>query len=159
MLALIKRVNADLINQRNNRGRTPLLYARESSQNVAVEWLIEHGAEEAGEPLDGATLEAVKVLSQLIQMHSLSSLTRPSSLTYHLLSILQGGLEEIQEEARLKRLASKYCENPDCEADRTAEGFRLKKCSLCMVISYCSEACQHQHWKVHRPLCREFRSK
>ena len=73
MLALIKRVNADLINQRDNQGRTSLFCARQYSQNGAVEWLIEHGAEEAGEPLEGAELEAIKVLSQLIQMHSIIS--------------------------------------------------------------------------------------
>jgi ankyrin repeat protein len=74
MLALIKKVNADLINQRDNQGRTPLLYARESSQNGAAEWLIEHGAEEAGEPSEDMKLEASKV--QLIQMQSIT-LTRP----------------------------------------------------------------------------------
>ncbi len=72
-LALIMRVNADLINQRDNRGRTPLLYARQFGHDDAVEWLIEHGAEEAGEPLEGAELELYKVLSQLIQMHSIIS--------------------------------------------------------------------------------------
>jgi ankyrin repeat protein len=61
MLALINNVNADLINQRDNQGRTPLLCARESSQNGAAEWLIEHGAEEAGEALEGAELELTKV--------------------------------------------------------------------------------------------------
>ena len=69
MLALIKKVNADLINQRDNQGRTPLLYARQFSQNSAVEWLIEHGAEEAGEFLEGAALEPVKV--QHIQVQSI----------------------------------------------------------------------------------------
>ena len=73
MLALIMKANADLINQRDNQGRTPLLCARQCSQNGAVEWLIKHGAEEAGEPLKGAELEVVKVLSQLIQMHSIIS--------------------------------------------------------------------------------------
>jgi ankyrin repeat protein len=71
MLALINIVNADLINQCNNQGRTPLLYARQSSQNGAAEYLIEHGAEEAGEPLGGIELEAIEV--QLIQMHSIIS--------------------------------------------------------------------------------------
>jgi ankyrin repeat protein len=73
MLALIKRVNADLINHRDNRGRTPLFYARQLDHDDAVEWLIEHGAEEVGEPMEGAELEAIKVLSQLIQMHSIIS--------------------------------------------------------------------------------------
>ena len=75
MLALIKKINADLINQRDSQGRTPLLYARESSQNGAAEWLIEHGAEEAGETLEGVDTEAIKV--QLIQMQSIISLIRP----------------------------------------------------------------------------------
>ena len=69
ILPLIKKVNADLINQRDNQGRTPLLYARQSRQNGAVEWLIEHGAEEAGEALEGTELEGWKV--QLIQMQSI----------------------------------------------------------------------------------------
>ena len=73
MLALIKKVNADLINQRENKGRTPLFCARQSSQNGAAKWLIEHGAEEAGEPFKGAELELNKV--QLV--NTLSSLTRP----------------------------------------------------------------------------------
>jgi ankyrin repeat protein len=71
MLALIMKVNAELINQHDNQGRTPLLYARKFSQNDAAEWLIEHGAEEAGEALEGAELERNKV--QLIQMHSIIS--------------------------------------------------------------------------------------
>jgi hypothetical protein len=155
MLALIMKANADLINQRDNQGRTPMLYARQFGHDDAVEWLIEHGAEEAGEPLEGFELELTKVQLN----NTLSSLSQgSSSLTYHLLSILQGALEGGEESSRLLRLASKYCENPKCEEGRTAEGFRLKKCPLCMVISYCSEACQHQHWKAHRPLCKEFRS-
>jgi ankyrin repeat protein len=71
MLALIKKVNADLINQRDDEGRTPSLYARQYRQNGTAEWLIEHGAEEAGEPLEGAESEAMKV--QLIKMHSIVS--------------------------------------------------------------------------------------
>jgi hypothetical protein len=75
MLALINKANADLINQRDNEGRTPLLYARENRQNCTAEWLIEHGAEEAEEadecPLEGANLELWKV--QLIKMQSIIS--------------------------------------------------------------------------------------
>jgi ankyrin repeat protein len=61
MLALINKVNADLINQRDNQGGTPLLFARQFGHDDAAEWLIEHGAEEAGEALEGAELERVKV--------------------------------------------------------------------------------------------------
>jgi ankyrin repeat protein len=71
MLALINKVNADLINQRDNQGRTPLLYARQFGHDDAVEWLIEHGAEEAGELLEGTELELSKV--QLVQVHSIIS--------------------------------------------------------------------------------------
>jgi ankyrin repeat protein len=73
MLALIKKVNADLINRRDNQGRTPLLYARQFGHDDAAEWLIEHGAEEAGEPVEGAEYVAIKVLSQLMPMHSIIS--------------------------------------------------------------------------------------
>ena len=71
MLALIKKVNADLINQRDNEGRTQLLRAREASQNGAVEWLIEHGAAKAGEALEGTDLDMRKV--QCIQMKRIIS--------------------------------------------------------------------------------------
>jgi ankyrin repeat protein len=71
MLALINKVNADLINQRDDQGRTPLQCARQSSQNGAAEWLVHHGAEEAGEPMEGAEFERRKV--QLIQMLSIIS--------------------------------------------------------------------------------------
>jgi hypothetical protein len=89
MLTLPNKVNADLINQRTNCGVTPLLIARQFGHDDVAEWLLEHGAEEAGEPLEDANaelLEAIKVLytlytlytlSQLVQMHSIISHKRP----------------------------------------------------------------------------------
>ena len=52
---------------------TPLLYARQFGHDDAAEWLIEHGAEEAGvvQPLEGAELEVIEV--KLIQMQSIIS--------------------------------------------------------------------------------------
>ena len=98
----------------------------------------------------------IRTLEGTAHPNAVSHLSQgPSSLTYNLLCKLQGALKEREEIARMARLASKYCEN--CKADRTPEGFLLKNCPLCDVISYCSEACQHMHWKVHLPLCKELR--
>jgi uncharacterized membrane protein len=85
MLDMIHKVNADLIYQCDNEGGTPLFCARESGQEGAAKWLVEHGAEEAGEAVECAVLEKFKV--QLIQMLSIISLTRP--FISHISSSLQ----------------------------------------------------------------------
>ncbi|KAJ6617068.1 ectomycorrhiza-upregulated zf-MYND domain-containing protein [Mycena sp. CBHHK59/15] len=33
---------------------------------------------------------------------------------------------------------------------------KLKTCSKCKTIWYCSEECQKVHWKVHKPMCRPY---
>lgn len=30
---------------------------------------------------------------------------------------------------------------------------RLRQCAICKGVLYCSKACQHEHWKVHRNQC------
>ncbi|GAA6029028.1 hypothetical protein JCM8097_001559 [Rhodosporidiobolus ruineniae] len=47
------------------------------------------------------------------------------------------------------------------EAKRGCTGCRqvfkaheLKRCSGCKAVFYCSVACQHQHWKYHRSMCK-----
>ena len=79
MLALINRVNTDLIHQCDNVGMTPLLIARKFGHNETAKWLIEHGAEEVSvvqQSESAKELKGIQVLSQRIQMYS-SSLTRP----------------------------------------------------------------------------------
>ena len=35
----------------------------------------------------------------------------------------------------------------------------LKRCLGCENVSYCGKKCQTQHWKVHKPECRQARNK
>ena len=40
---------------------------------------------------------------------------------------------------------------------RRGEIAELRRCSGCKRISYCSEACQKEHWKEHKPRCKAAR--
>lgn len=44
------------------------------------------------------------------------------------------------------------CANPACAV--TPSAAELKRCSACREASYCSRACQVQHWPVHKGACR-----
>jgi hypothetical protein len=30
---------------------------------------------------------------------------------------------------------------------------KLRQCSRCKPVAYCSSACQRAHWRIHKPLC------
>ncbi|KAJ7804277.1 ectomycorrhiza-upregulated zf-MYND domain-containing protein [Mycena leptocephala] len=32
---------------------------------------------------------------------------------------------------------------------------RLQSCSACSTVLYCSKECQTEHWKTHKPMCRQ----
>ncbi|KAJ7463602.1 hypothetical protein FB451DRAFT_1264992 [Mycena latifolia] len=40
-----------------------------------------------------------------------------------------------------------------CHA-RPSNYIKIQKCSGCHLVSYCSSACQHASWPVHKPFCR-----
>ena len=48
----------------------------------------------------------------------------------------------------LKR-AARVCENCGKEAAK------MKKCSVCKLVRYCSEECQLKDWKEHKKSCKE----
>ena len=49
------------------------------------------------------------------------------------------------------RRAKKMCHYCEKEA---SSGF--KKCSRCLGVRYCSEACQRAHWPTHKPICNKY---
>ena len=55
-----------------------------------------------------------------------------------------GGEEEEEEEEEVPRCAV-------CGSDGRVG---LMRCKGCREVHYCSEACQKEHWKVHKPACR-----
>ena len=45
-----------------------------------------------------------------------------------------------------------------CGAKAASPGVELMKCARCLRVSYCSTACQRQHWPTHKRDCKEFES-
>ena len=51
------------------------------------------------------------------------------------------------------------CHNPRCPLP-TLTAQNRQKCSRCELVNYCSEACQHAHWKIHKKTtCIDYRKK
>jgi hypothetical protein len=44
--------------------------------------------------------------------------------------------------------AKAHCSRPDCS------GLGLMKCTVCLQVRYCGEACQHAHWSAHKTDCK-----
>ncbi|PIL30608.1 hypothetical protein GSI_07309 [Ganoderma sinense ZZ0214-1] len=42
-----------------------------------------------------------------------------------------------------------------CKADPDKTGIKLKKCTGCSAVWYCSKKCQTEAWPLHRTMCRE----
>ena len=48
------------------------------------------------------------------------------------------------------------CFNPQCtHPNRTVERSKLRCCSRCRSVTYCSRECQAEDWSVHKELCDE----
>ncbi|KAH8834475.1 hypothetical protein DL96DRAFT_1810738 [Flagelloscypha sp. PMI_526] len=44
------------------------------------------------------------------------------------------------------------CYNDDCQSRE----LKLRVCSKCCLVQYCSHGCQKRHWKIHRHFCRKY---
>lgn len=42
-----------------------------------------------------------------------------------------------------------------CKKETAEGGKPLKQCSLCHRVYYCSQNCQKQDWKTHKPVCKD----
>ena len=56
-----------------------------------------------------------------------------------------------QEEGELKKKAVRVWRVCQLCGD---EAVRMKKCSVCRLVRYCSEACQLEDWKEHKSSCK-----
>lgn len=54
-------------------------------------------------------------------------------------------------------LGQKYCHNDECTKDHNDKSFKLKSCSGCRKVQYCSKECQKQAWKAHKAFCKRHR--
>lgn len=55
-------------------------------------------------------------------------------------------------ETSCKIRKSDFCCNPGC----TITGICKKQCGRCRGVVYCSVACQHAHWSLHKSTCRPY---
>lgn len=53
------------------------------------------------------------------------------------------------EKMRLRK--GTLCQNPSC----LAKSEKIKRCSRCMMIAYCSKKCQQEHWEIHKKFCKK----
>ncbi|KAF9072498.1 hypothetical protein BDP27DRAFT_1320554 [Rhodocollybia butyracea] len=66
--------------------------------------------------------------------------------------------EERQESRRTANKEGEFiCSNLDCSLDST--NAKLKQCSCCRAILYCSKKCQKSDWSEHREECEMLRSR
>ncbi len=63
-------------------------------------------------------------------------------------------VEKMSSHKKVTCGAGEECAN--CAASEGGDNWTLKKCSKCMMVSYCSQACQLQHWRDggHKRFCR-----
>jgi ankyrin repeat protein len=67
-------------------------------------------------------------------------------------------VKDVVKYGRTLRKEAKHCDYPECKQGKEkVPPELLKKCSLCMVVSYCCEEHQKLHWKEHKPLCKQYR--
>ena len=62
------------------------------------------------------------------------------------------GRQSVIKQIRTGRVKTQFC----CEnCYKVAEGVDppLKRCGSCLVVAYCSRACQVTHWKKHKDVC------
>ena len=56
--------------------------------------------------------------------------------------------EEKEEAGTPKKRATKACEKCGKEAEK------MKKCSVCRLVRYCSEECQQADWRKNKKVCK-----
>ena len=56
--------------------------------------------------------------------------------------------DEKEEVGTPKKRAMRVCEKCGKEAEK------MKKCSVCKLVRYCSEECQLEDWKKHKKKCK-----
>lgn len=56
---------------------------------------------------------------------------------------------------KLAELASTILGCGNCHAMKGPDGGQLLHCKRCRLQYYCSRQCQKQHWKLHKPDCKE----
>ena len=58
--------------------------------------------------------------------------------------------------ANIRNSTSPFCVNCDNYGwDQPSDKSKIKRCSNCKVMSYCSPECQKEHWKkVHKDHCK-----
>lgn len=53
------------------------------------------------------------------------------------------------------RPGSFQCANWACPHKGDLKGKKMKRCSACKTVTYCSAECQREHWPFHKPMCQK----
>merc|ERR1712032_1601958 len=96
------------------------------------------------------TIRSVQADSML--MHAVASRAADRLRDTSRLPLLPPGVEC----ANAGRQNRSVCGNPAC-AKVSPASEKFQKCMSCKAVYYCSESCQHEHYPVHRVLCKQIR--
>ncbi|OAX41732.1 hypothetical protein K503DRAFT_848207 [Rhizopogon vinicolor AM-OR11-026] len=58
------------------------------------------------------------------------------------------------EDEDVKKVLLKRCSNRHCNAVEESIT-QFKRCSACKEVVYCTQECQKDHWKAHKPACQQ----
>ncbi|KAH8834479.1 hypothetical protein DL96DRAFT_1676586, partial [Flagelloscypha sp. PMI_526] len=64
--------------------------------------------------------------------------------------------EEVAKETALSGLPLTQLVSTCCNDDCQFRELKLRICSKCLLVQYCSHECQKRHWKIHRHFCGKY---
>ena len=129
--------NGANVNAVNRFGCTPLFEPCMNFNYEFIEFLVTHGANPALKDNDGISCQDIGMRNPRIA------------------SIFSKGYRAM---AKLERAQSSKggAENKeDASCTYCGGAGKLSKCSGCLLVRYCSRACQSHDWKAHKPICKE----
>jgi ankyrin repeat protein len=124
-------------------GLTPLHVAAFMGQPEAIRTLVELGAELEPKAIDGETP---------LQLSIRRGHPQAERVLTELLRTRNAAAERASEDVEVTAAVSKTRVCAAC-GKRSGTFAALRKCAGCQSVKYCSVACQHVHWPVHKPSC------
>ena len=133
------------VNQADKDGTTPLIVSSHQGHAEAVRLLLAKGAKvdqaanNGDTPLSVSRLKGHREVEELL-LASIAKLEQAEQAAK---------VEVVKEEEGEVKRAARVCQLCGKEAQR------MKKCSVCKLVRYCSEECQLKDWKSHKKSCKE----
>lgn len=128
---------------KSHAGLTPLHVAALMGQPEAIRMLVELGAELEPKAVYGETPLQLSIRRGHPQAERVLMEPRTRNVT------AQCAPENMEVTAAVSQ--TRIC--AACGNRRGTSGAALRKCAECRSVKYCSKACQHAHWPVHKLSC------